>query len=347
MEIKALQLQKTLSYKELVKYLLGKYGPAKYDYFELPLLDIINPKVLRIEEGLLCHHIDSDKAVNLSSPEHAQKNPIEYQRKDRLVYCNLLEYLLLHIKIILEQPHPDANPNEKIGISGLEKITSIINDYYNGYLFEEEHLNIATKLISANFKDYINILREFIRTVRSKVDNGRSRLQYARWLSRSENNPNKTNIVFEELSIPDEDEMIPPGELKKFEEQARLGDAEAQIKLGDLYRVGNNIKQNKQLSFYYMSKAADQGSAYAIIMMGKFFEIGFGITADVHAAFRYFMMAAEAEIDQGMYEVGISYLEGKGVRQNKEEAINWLTKAADKGYEKAKEVLENYYNNMN
>ena len=93
--------------------------------------------------------------------------------------------------------------------------------------------------------------------------------------------------------------------------------------------------------------AAEQGSAYAIIMIGKFYDIGFGVKPNPKKSFEYFMSAAQAEIDQAMFEVGICYLQGKGVPQDKEEAINWLTRAAEKGYEKAKVVLENYYSNMN
>ncbi|MGI5872175.1 MAG: tetratricopeptide repeat protein [Bacillota bacterium] len=342
-----LKLQTPLSYKELVDHLHNKYGPAKYDYFDLPYFDVVNSNVLRLKEGLFCHHIDEDKAIRLDEKEYAQKNPYEYQLKDRLVYANLLEYLLLRIKIILEPPHPNANRDEKIGVTGLDDILSTINDYYNGSVSEDKYLTKAVVLIENNFDDYIEILRNFIKILMTKLDDGKSRLQYARWLSQTKHLLDGPNVVFEKLLDPDKEDLIPNEELMALETNATNGDAEAQIRLGDLYRIGNNVKQDKKRSFYYMSMAAEQGSAYAIIMIGKFYDIGFGVKPNPKKSFEYFMSAAQAEIDQAMFEVGICYLQGKGVPQDKEEAINWLTRAAEKGYEKAKVVLENYYSNMN
>lgn len=52
----------------------------------------------RTNEGLVCHHIDEDKAELLTNPQFASKYPASYQRKDRLVYCDYIEHLLLHYK---------------------------------------------------------------------------------------------------------------------------------------------------------------------------------------------------------------------------------------------------------
>ena len=88
-----------MNYKELVTYLLNKYGPSKYDYFHNNTYKTKNKKVTRTQDGLFCHHIDEDKAEDLSNPKLAMQYPYEYQKADRLVYCNYLEHLLLHIQI--------------------------------------------------------------------------------------------------------------------------------------------------------------------------------------------------------------------------------------------------------
>ncbi len=49
-------------------------------------------------DGLLCHHIDENKAELLSTPEFASLHPITYQSADRLVYCDYIEHFLLHHK---------------------------------------------------------------------------------------------------------------------------------------------------------------------------------------------------------------------------------------------------------
>ncbi|WP_234013784.1 hypothetical protein [Mesoplasma florum] len=88
-----------LNYDECVDFLLKKYGFVPGDYF----LDLEctkkNTKITRGKEGLYIHHIDEDKAILLSTPAWARKNSFEYQKAHRLVYCNLLEHLVLHIKI--------------------------------------------------------------------------------------------------------------------------------------------------------------------------------------------------------------------------------------------------------
>lgn len=57
----------------------------------------------------------------LSHLEYAQKNPYEWQKKENIVYCNLLEHLFLHI-LICENPSADKNTNEKVGFGGVEII---------------------------------------------------------------------------------------------------------------------------------------------------------------------------------------------------------------------------------
>ena len=154
-EIKAELL---MSYSEQVDYLLKKYGSAKYDYFYNESCKSRDSKVSRTKEGLVCHHIDEDKAIMLSSPSYAAKNKFDYQKADRLVYCNLLEHLLLHIKIIIEPRHPEANLFERPGVGGIVNICRTINDYYGGRECKREYQKKLYESISNNMKDDIAIL---------------------------------------------------------------------------------------------------------------------------------------------------------------------------------------------
>lgn len=84
-----------LTYEEYVEHLLKKYGPAKHDYFDSKG----NFTASRTwTDGLECHHIDEDKIPNLSDDDAWLVYP-EYQKADRLVYCNRIEHLILHAKI--------------------------------------------------------------------------------------------------------------------------------------------------------------------------------------------------------------------------------------------------------
>ena len=95
----------------------------------------------------------------LSNDEYTAKNPFEYQKKNRLVYCNLLEHLLLHVKIAEEPRNPDANENELPGIGGaINYICKQLNDIYAGKEPTDEWRKKATVLVKDNFDDYIRIL---------------------------------------------------------------------------------------------------------------------------------------------------------------------------------------------
>lgn len=149
-----------MNYNDLVASLLKKYGAAKHNYFKDRECTINNPLVSRSSEGLFCHHIDEDKAIMLSNDKYAAQNPFEYQKASRLVYCNLLEHLLLHVKIAEEPRNPDANENELPGIGGaINFICKQLNDIYDGKEPADEWRKKAAALVRDSFDDYIRILR--------------------------------------------------------------------------------------------------------------------------------------------------------------------------------------------
>lgn len=150
-----------MSYQDIVSTLLKKYGSAKHNYFKDTNCTMKNPQVTRTSEGLCCHHIDEDKAIMLCNSKFAAANPYEYQRANRLVYCNLLEHLLLHVKIAEK-----ATENELLGIGGaINYICKDLNDIYSGKEFKEAwRRNIADK-VKEDFDDYIVILRYLWRVI--------------------------------------------------------------------------------------------------------------------------------------------------------------------------------------
>lgn len=100
-------------YEEAVDWLLQKYGPAQDDYFRESsyqrfmngeIKNITRGKASRTNEGLYCHHIDEIKWLKISDQNFvkAYNIPFENQRKNRLVYCDLVEHAILHILIIKE-----------------------------------------------------------------------------------------------------------------------------------------------------------------------------------------------------------------------------------------------------
>lgn len=148
-----------MSYQDIVSALLKKYGSSKHNYFKDTNCTTKNPQVTRTSEGLYCHHIDEDKAIMLSNDKFAAANPFEYQKANRLVYCNLLEHLLLHVKIA-ENPNSQANENELPGIGGaINFICKDLNDIYAGKEFTDDWRKTVAEKVKDNFDDYIAILR--------------------------------------------------------------------------------------------------------------------------------------------------------------------------------------------
>ena len=149
-----------MSYQQLVDYMLLKYGPVPGDYFLTESCKSKNITIPRIKEGLYCHHIDEDKAIMLSNTEFAIKHPFEYQKANRLIYCNIIEHLVIHIKIAEEHKGEITVNNELVGIGGAAQlICRQINDCYSDKVFVQDYMNIIRGQIADHFDEYIAILK--------------------------------------------------------------------------------------------------------------------------------------------------------------------------------------------
>lgn len=150
-----------LNYEECCNYLKEKYGLITKNYFTNETCKNQTSSIKRTKEGLYIHHIDEDKAIMLSTREYALKNPFSYQYGERLVYCNLLEHLVLHIKII-QYPNKEKNPIENVGVGGVFSfIIPELNDFYSGIKFKLEWKNKVLEVVKNHKKEYFMCL-EFL-----------------------------------------------------------------------------------------------------------------------------------------------------------------------------------------
>lgn len=146
-----------MNYEQLVDYLHNKYGLPKKGYF-CKGMNTPNPSIKRTKEGLYIHHIAEDRAQNLSNPKQAKESPAEYQEPQMLVYCNMLEHLILHIKIV-------EKTQGTFGIFGLGLfIIPSLNEYYT---YGESRLqfweNMSYELVKDNYASYIFLIKEYIK----------------------------------------------------------------------------------------------------------------------------------------------------------------------------------------
>lgn len=122
---------KNFTYLEYCDYLQQKYGIGLCDYMTKSWNK--NRKVTRTKDGLYVHHKYEDHAIRLSEPKLAINHPFEWQKKENLVYCDLLEHLLLHL-LILKYPSKDRKQGEVVGLGGIvEYIVPELNDVYSGW----------------------------------------------------------------------------------------------------------------------------------------------------------------------------------------------------------------------
>lgn len=155
-----------MNYKEVVQVLIQKYGQPKKSYFHNNKYWNSNSSNSRTKEGLIIHHIDEDKAIMLSDKDFAKLKPWGFQLPDRLVYCNLLEHLVLHIKI-MEYGHSIKHNN--VGIGGvINFIIPQLNDMYSGIKYKpykdktSHYLTNLAKIILPMKNDYFLSLKKIL-----------------------------------------------------------------------------------------------------------------------------------------------------------------------------------------
>ena len=97
----------------------------------------------------------------LSHPEYAKKNPYEWQKKENIIYCDLLDHLYLHI-LICENPSEEKNINENVGIGGVVNfIVPELNDVYSGWVSKQAWQKNCHNVIIDNKDVYLILLKRF------------------------------------------------------------------------------------------------------------------------------------------------------------------------------------------
>ena len=142
---------------------------------------------------------------------------------------------------------------------------------------------------------------------------------------------------------------------------AALGNAKAQIELGELYLKGWIVQMDLEEGFKWIKEAADQGSPKAIWLLSECFREGKGVECNRPLAFTLcrtaakkgylpainglgdyyrsdedyrkaadcYRKAAEKGHVEAQYSLGLLYLDGKGIKQSDRKAFRWFSRAAE------------------
>ena len=179
MDKREIRFELDMAYEELVSHLLKKYGAVQYDYFTNEACTSKSKRISRTADGLFCHHIDEDKGYKLSDTSSAVRYPFSYQRANRLVYCNYLEHLILHIRIGIDAywaKYAELSQPSNIPYlinSGFGVLTQEINTLFDEFGSTVQWRQRCFEEIKDNFEDYIYILKWFFAYIDKKYVTGK------------------------------------------------------------------------------------------------------------------------------------------------------------------------------
>lgn len=166
-----------MSYEEAIQALLKKYGQVTDDYYQEKsyekflngkIKSITRGKYSRTSEGLLCHHIGEDKFENLGNIHHiaCNKYPFVHQAKENLVYCNIIEHLILHA-LIAEKTEGEFGLNgygtyilpmvKEWYLDGITPIPKWLQACKKTAFLESDQANELINYIDENFKVFQEI----------------------------------------------------------------------------------------------------------------------------------------------------------------------------------------------
>ena len=104
-------------------------------------------------------------------------------------------------------------------------------------------------------------------------------------------------------------------------------------------------ESNKQDKFLMLKEKADNGDAESQLKVGEMYEDGLGVEQSYINAFKYYMLASEQDINEAHNYIGLLYQDGLGVEKNFIEAAKYFKKAANNGYKYANNNLGFLYLN--
>ena len=116
--------------------------------------------------------------------------------------------------------------------------------------------------------------------------------------------------------------------LEEWRPLAEQGNADAQYKLGTMYRHGEGVTQDYKMAIKWLKLAAEQGNASAQSNLGAIYDQGLGVTQDSSAAFKWFKLAAESRNGYSQFILGEMYNQGRGVTRDYIRAHMWWNIAA-------------------
>ena len=116
------------------------------------------------------------------------------------------------------------------------------------------------------------------------------------------------------------------------------GDPEMCAFLGKEFYYGWNIPQDLDRALRYLTVASENGDAISQFTLGFMYWSGRGTEPDLDKALKWFLLAAEQGVSEAMFNVA-KILLTKDFEKNRAEAVEWLKRSANAGYDTAYDEL--------
>lgn len=117
--------------------------------------------------------------------------------------------------------------------------------------------------------------------------------------------------------------------LKGYEPRANAGEAEAQYRLGLMYRFGWGVEKDSVIAVRWLQRAADQLHVAAMTELGNMYRLGRGAPEDPKRAAQLLRDAAARGNGFAQLAIGRMYRAGNGVEADNVKAWAWFTLAIE------------------
>jgi TPR repeat protein len=114
---------------------------------------------------------------------------------------------------------------------------------------------------------------------------------------------------------------------KLYAPLAKKGNAQARLRLGVIYYLGQGVPQNYLVSAEWLQLAAKQGVAGAQNLLGTMYDLGLDVPQDYSIAAKWYRLSAEQGNSEGQYNLGLMYARELGVPHDYLRAYMWMSLA--------------------
>jgi TPR repeat protein len=128
----------------------------------------------------------------------------------------------------------------------------------------------------------------------------------------------------------------PDAALRWLQRAMNTGNARALMLMGALKWTGDRFPKDEPAAIALLEEAAALGSAEAMFGLGQYFwQGGQGLAKDAERAVHWWRRASEFGEPRAQWRLGHALLEGNGARQNRNEGMALIRRAAEAGFERA------------